>query len=86
MPTFKEGTQKECIKKNVYYAYSVPHEESYDVHECIGCSVVVISIKNDRNNIISRRVASGCQSVPTNVVLPIHVSPLRTTSLVKLRY
>jgi len=50
--------------------------------KCVGGSVVVISIKNDRNNFISRRVAS----VPTRVVLSARVSPLRTVSLVKLRY
>jgi len=50
--------------------------------KCVGGSVVVISIKNDRYNFISRRVAS----VPTRVVLSARVSPLRTASLVKLRY
>lgn len=70
MSTFKEGIQRKRIKKNVYYACSVPHKESYDVHECIGRSVVVISIKNDRNNFISRRIAP----VPTSRLIHTRIS------------
>lgn len=58
----------------VYYASGVPYEESYDGYvKCVDQSVVVISIKSDRNTFICRRVAP----VPTRVVLSARVSPLR---------